>query len=89
MEQKVSKKSRRMWSVIISIRAKGNELVKAGKFGYVRNKEYVVEFCHTSVTKFYKKGNTLYIMEGKKQHIYDGSRIEMIQIREHKRIGIQ
>jgi len=78
-----------MWSVIVSIHVMGSELVKAGKFGFSRSKEYIIEYCHTNVTKFYKIGNMLHIVEGKKKHIYDGSRIETIQIREHKRSGVQ
>lgn len=78
-----------MWSVIVGIRVLGGEIVRGGKKKIFRERSYIVEYCYTRVTKLYKKDGMLYIAEGKKQYVYDQSRIEMIQIREHKRQGIQ
>jgi hypothetical protein len=90
MEQKISAKSKkRMWSIIITIHVMGKVVVKMGKWKFNRKKEYIAEYCHPSATKIYKVGNRLHVVEGKKEHVYDGDRIESIQIREHKRRGVQ
>lgn len=72
---------RRMWSVYIFV-----------KMGPMSEEQYM-RFMYTRVTKMYKKGKFLHVQEGmgkqKVIHIHDVKRIENIQIRKHKRGGVQ
>jgi hypothetical protein len=51
--------------------------------------EFLKEYMHTNVTKMFKEGGMLIVVEGKRPFKYDMSRIVSIQVREHKRSGIQ
>jgi hypothetical protein len=74
MEERKPKVRKRTWSVIIDIGAG----------------DYTRRYCYTNVTSYYtEKRKILYIMEGKKIHRHDIKRIIGVQIREHKRSGIQ
>lgn len=89
MKQKTSKKNKRMWSVIVGIRVMGKSIVRGGSKKILRDCSYVVEYCFTRVTGIGKKDGFLYVTEGKKDYAYDINRVEMLQVREHKRSGIQ
>jgi hypothetical protein len=73
----------------VSIRVPGRGIVRGGKKKIYKEGYYIVEYCFPKVTKMYKDKGMLYIEEGKKQYVYDQGRIEMLQIREHRRQGIQ
>lgn len=68
-----------MWTILV------NTTQGDGKI----HKQYV----HPTVTKFLVKhehgGRFLYIYEGVKGFVYDGSRVISVLIREHKRSGVQ
>ena len=53
----------------------------------------IIEYLYLNITKMYKENGMLYIQEGvgkgKKVHLHDITRVESIQIREHKRSGVQ
>jgi hypothetical protein len=55
--------------------------------------DVVMEYLYLNVTKMYKKAGILYVQVGsgktKEIHKHEMKRIESIQIREHKRSGVQ
>jgi len=55
--------------------------------------EVIIEYLYLGVTKMYKKNGILYIQVGvgkaKEMHMHEVVRIDSIQIREHKRSGVQ
>lgn len=87
MEQKKVKKSKRMWSVMVSIHGTG--ITHVGKRRKAVNCEFFKEYMHINVTKMYKENGMLVVMEGKRAFKYDMLRIVSVQIREYKRSGVQ
>lgn len=89
MEQHKTKKSKRMWSIIVSVHAPGIVSRGVGGSRRVTKEEYMTEYLHLNVTKFWKNGNIFFVVEGKKVHKYDLGRVYQVQMREYKRSGVQ
>lgn len=99
MEQMVSKVSKRpLWSVYVMVRAevyKGRVLSRkhSTKREMKEPVEVIIEYLYLDVVKMYKKNGILYIQVGigkkKEMHMHEVSRVDSVQIREHKRSGIQ
>lgn len=66
-----------------------NQVVRGGKKKISKQVYMVDEYWHPKVTKLFKKKGILYVVEGKDQFSYDVNRVTTLQIREHKRQGVQ
>jgi len=105
MQQKIAPKNKRkMWSVYIFTKRdvqKGRSIVRRKRLNQTRLDKYIsgqiesvlCKFLYLEVIKICKKKGFLYIQMGvgkkKEVHIHDVKDIINIQIREHKRDGVQ
>lgn len=63
---------------------------KTGKVINTKLVKEIHEYMHLDVVKMYKQEGILHILDEKKEHHkHDMGRVASIQIREHKRSGIQ
>lgn len=65
------------------------KVVRGGKRKIYKEVLKEDEYCHPRVIRMFKKENILIIYEGSLRFSYDIDRVTLLQMREHKRQGVQ